>query len=232
MKHHTRLMNRIVRPAAACALVALAAYTLTASGAAVKDRYELAREIANGDAGTPALSGSLVHKPNPNASDTIVPNTPHWSLPPARAGHESPLAKTPRLVKIPVRPTILAPEQPLDTAGETPYPSIQPETPLAWDPFPRPSELSVPAVLSGPDGQRAKLSSNPTAIQSRQAVLVKGALLRDQPAGFLRLRIPDPFGVVDEIRLDLRTMPADDDPPSSPVTPPDPTMPITTSRRR
>ncbi|MDP6634733.1 MAG: hypothetical protein QGG42_07540 [Phycisphaerae bacterium] len=230
MNNSTRLATRLIRPAVACVLTGIvAAWALSAGGAQPKDRYAAARKVYRGDTRMKQIPQSLATKPQPRTVDTIVPNTKHWPLPPAVPGHEAPVAKTRKLRTIHVRSTILA-ERPMETYRTGEYPDLQPAEPLAWVPFPEPSELSTPAVLSGPDEARAKLSNDPTAVQSRLAVLAGHAILRQTPARFLRLNIPDPFGVIDAIRLDVKSMPPDNDPIATPKTPPDPTMPITPRR--
>ena len=232
MNNSIRLLNRLIRPAAACALVGVvAAWAFTAGAAPEEDRYALARRVAKGDTRVMQISESLATKPQPEASDTITPSAPLWFLPPARPGHETPAAKARTLQTIHVRPTILAVEHAMETYRTRQYPDLPPMTPLAWESFPDPSELSVPVPLSGLDGAEAKLSCDPTSKQSRIAVLAGRPLLRAAPAAFLRLNIPDPFGVIDAVKLDIQTMPPDNDPTASPQTPPDPTMPITPRRR-
>jgi hypothetical protein len=226
MNNSTRLLNRLIRPAAACALAGIvAAWALTARGAPSEDRHAKAKRLAKGDTPMMQISGPLASEPQPWPADTVLPKTQQWFLPPARAGHEPPNAKTPRLLAIHVRPTTLAGEYAMETHGVQPYPDLPPMSPLAWVPFPDPSELSVPVTWSGPDGDSAKLSSDPTSGQSRLAVLAGRPLLRGAPAAFLRLAIPDPFGRIDAVKLDIEAMPPDNDPPALPQTPPDPTMP-------
>ena len=229
MNNSIRLLNRLIRPAAACALAGvIATWALTAGGAPKPaDPHAMARKLLKGETRVMQISGSIASKPQSSKSDTITPNTPHWLLPPARPGHEQHLAKAPRLAIIHVRPTILAVEHAAETHHTQPYPDLSPTTPLAWEPFPDPSELSVPTAWSGPDDARATLSTDPTARQSRFAVLTGRPLLRTAPAAFLRLNIPDPFGVTDAIELEIQAMPPDNDPAPLPQTPPDPTMPIT-----
>ena len=228
MNNSSRLLNRFIRPAAARVLVGIVAiWAITAGGAPPEDRYALARKVAKGDIKARQISGSLATEPQPCDSDTITPNRPHWFLPPARPGCETPTAKAPTLAIIHVRPTILAVEYAAETHRDQQYPNLPPKTPLAWESFPVPSELSVPTASSGPDGARARLSSDPTSRQSRVAVLAGRPLLRSEPTPFLRLNIPDPFGVIDAIKLEIDAMPPDNDPAPLPQTPPDPTMPIT-----
>jgi hypothetical protein len=229
MNRPARLLNRLISPAAAWIALGglVVACTLTApTASSAEDRYALARRVAKGDTPMEQISGPLATKPQPAGCDTIITNTPHWFLPPARPGHETPAAKSPALGIINMRSTILAAEHAIEAYGAQPYPDLPPMTPLAWESFPDPSELSIPATFSGPDGQGAKLSNDPTSRQSRLAVLSGGALLRNAPAEFMRLTIPDPFGVIDAVKLDIQIMPPDTEPPPSPKTPPDPTMPI------
>ena len=228
MNNPTGLLNRFIRPAAACALAAvIIARAITAGGAPPTDRYAAARKIAKGDTPMMQIPATLAPKPQPWPSDTIVPNPPHWFLPAARPGHEAPNAKAPRLLGIHIRPTILALEYAMETHGFQRYPDLPPTSPLAWASFPDPSELSVPATLSGPDAGSAKLSSDPTSGQSRIAALDRRPLLRETHAAFLRLTIPNPFALIDAVKLEIEAMPPDDDLPTVPETPPDPTMPIT-----
>ena len=228
MNDSTGFLNRFIRPAAACALAAvIIARAISAGGAPPADRFAKARKIAKGDTRMMQIPATLAPKPQPRPADTIVPNTPNWFLPAARPGHEAPGAKAPRLLGLHIRPTILASEYAMETYGVQRYPDLPPQSPLAWIPFPDPSELSVPVVLSGPDASSAKLSNDPTSGQSRLAVLNGRPLLRQTHAAFLRLTIPDPFALIDAVKLEIEAMPPDNDPPAVPLTPPDPTMPIT-----
>jgi len=228
MNNPTRPLNRLIRPAAACALAGIiAAWALTAGGAPSDDQYAKARKVAKGDARMMQMPGSLASEPQPWLPDTVFPNSRHWFLPTARPGHESPGEKAPKLEAIHIRPTILAAERAIETYGVQPYPDLPPSSPLAWVSFPDPSELSVPITLSGPDGDGAKLSSDPTSSQSRVAVLTGRPPLRQAPAAFRRLVIPDPFALIEPVKFELQSMPPDNDPPTLPKTPPDPTMPIT-----
>ncbi|MDP6543893.1 MAG: hypothetical protein QGH60_07860 [Phycisphaerae bacterium] len=230
MNKATGLLNRLIRPAAMCALAGIiTALTITAGGQPA-DRYAQARKVAKGDTPVMQMPGTLASEPQPWPADTVVPNKQNWSLPTARPGHESPSTKAPRLEAIYVRPTILATEYATETYGVQPYPELPPMSPLAWVSFPNSSELSVPATLSGPDGDGAKLSSDPTSRQSRSAVLTGRPLLRDAPAAFRRLTIPEPFALIEAVKFESQAMPPDSDPPTSPKTPPDPTMPITARR--
>ena len=232
MNDPTGLLNRLIRPTVACALAGIiAAWALTAGGAPSGDQYAKARKVAKGDARMMQIPSSLASEPQPCPSDTVLPNTQHWFLPTARPGYESPSAKAPRLEALHIRPIILAAERAMDTYGVQRYPDLPPMSPLAWAPFPDPSELSVPVTLSGPDGDGAKLSNDPTSGQSRLAVLAGRPPLRQAPAAFLRLVIPDPFALIEPVKIDIDAMPPDNDPPTLPKTPPDPTMPVTARRR-
>ena len=232
MNNSTGLLNRLIRPAAACALAGvITAWAITAGGAPSTDRYAKARKLAKGDTRMMQIPGALAPEPQPWPSDTVLPNTRHWFLPTARPGHEPSNAKAPTLKAIHIRPTILATEYATDTHGIQPYPDLPPMSPLAWVFFPDPSELSVPVTLSGPDADGPKLSNDPTSGQSRLAVLAGRPLLRQGPAAFLRLVIPDPFELIDAVKLDIKAMPPDNDPPTSPQTPPDPTMPASPKKR-
>jgi len=226
MNNSTGPLNRLICPAAACALAGvIAAWAIAAGGAPSADRYAKARKIAKGDTGMMQMPGPLASEPQPCPSDTILHNTQQWFLPTARPGYEPPSAKAPGLKAIHVRPTTLAGERAMETHGVQPYPDLPPTSPLAWARSPDPSELSVPVPLSGLDGDSAKLSSDPTSGQSRLAVLAGRPLLRRAPAPFLRLTIPDPFGLIEAVKLEIEAMPPDNDPPDLPQTPPDPTMP-------
>ncbi|MDP7288157.1 MAG: hypothetical protein QGH94_09210, partial [Phycisphaerae bacterium] len=202
MNNSKRLGARLIHPTAACTLTAviavIAAWTLTAPGAPPEDRYALARKSYRGVVPITPIPKSLADKPEPRGADTITPNTPHWNLPPARPGAEPPSSDKSRLLAIHSRREVLAPEHPVETYADQPYPQLHPTTALAWSPFPKSSELSVPPVLSGPDGL---ISSDPTAVQSHQAVLAGRAILRQTPVRFLRLNIPDPFGLVDAVKM-------------------------------
>ena len=232
MNDSTGLLNRFIRPAAALAMGGvIIAWAIAAGGAPPTDRHAAAREIAKGNTRMMKIPATLAPKPQPCPADTIVPNMPHWFLPTARPGHEAPGAKAPRLMGLHIRPTILADEYATETYGVQQYPDLPPTLPLAWASFPDPSELSVPVAWSGPDGDSAKLSSDPTSGQSRIAVLDGRPLLRQTHAAFLRLTIPDPFGLIDAVKLEIEAMPPDNDLPTVPKTPPDPTMPITSRKR-
>jgi len=230
MNNPTGISHRLIRTTAALALTGIiTAWAINAGGAPFADRYAIARKVARGDARMMPMTGSLAPEPQPWPSDTILPNTKHWFLPTARAGHESPNAntKTSRLKPIHMRQTILATEYATDTHGVQPYPDLPPMSPLVWASFPDPSELSVPIILSGPDGDDAKLSSDPTSVQSRFSALAEQPPLRQKHVAFLRLTIPDPFALVEAVKFEPHAMPPDNDPPALPKTPPDPTMPIT-----
>ena len=227
MNNSTGLLNRLIRTAAACALAGIiAVWAITARGAPSSDRYTKARKVAKGDTPMMRMPGVLASEPQPWPSDTVLPNTRHWFLPTARPGLEPSNAKVPTLETIHVRPTILADEYATETYGVQPYPDLPPTSPLAWASSHNPSELSVPVTLSGPDGDIAKLSNDPTSGQSRLAVLDGRPLLRQAPAAFLRLTIPDPFALIEAVKFEIEAMPPDNDPPALPPTPPDPTMPI------
>jgi len=228
MNNPTGLLNRLIRPAAAWTLAAIvAAWALTAGGAPPADQYAKARKVAKGDTPVMQMPGSLAPEAQPWLSDTILPNAQHWFLPTARPGHEAPNAKAHRLKALNIRPTILAAEYAVETHGVQPFPDLPPTSPLAWTDFPDPSELSVPITLSDPDAGGAKFSNDPTSGQSRLAVLAVHAPLRQAPAAFLRLVIPDPFALIEAVKFKPQAMPPDDDPPSLPKTPADLTMPIT-----
>lgn len=228
MNNPTGLLNRLIRPAAAWALPGvIAAWALAAGGVPPGDQFAKARKVARGDTPVMQMPGSLASEPQPWRSDTVLPNSQHWFLPTARPGHESPNAKAPKLKALNIRPTTLAAEYAMETHGVQPFPDLPPTSPLAWADFPDPSELSVPITLSDPDAGGAKLSNDPTSGQSRLTVLAVHPPLRQAPAAFLRLVIPDPFALVEAVRLGPQAMPPDNDPPSLPETPPDPTMPVT-----
>ena len=228
MNNPTGLPNRLIRPTAEWALAGvIAALALTAGGVPSKDPFAKARKVAKGDTPVMQMPGSLASEPQPWLPDTVFPNTQHWFLPTARPGHEAPNAKAPRLKALNIPPTILAAEYAVETHGIQPFPDLPPTSPLAWADFPDPSELSVPIILSGPDAGGAKLSNDPTSGQSHLAVLAVHPPLRQAPAAFLRLVIPEPFALIEAVKFELQTMPPDNDPPSLPKTPPDPTMPIT-----
>ncbi|MBT3200372.1 MAG: hypothetical protein HN350_10695 [Phycisphaerales bacterium] len=218
----------MTRPAVACVLLGLlAAWTLTALGAE-DERYALARKVYKGNAPIAKISGPLATVPNKETASTITPNTPIWFLPAARPGPETPVAKTGRLKTVHVRPTILAREYAFGDYQDQLYPELRPETPLAQEHSPDSSELSVPPVLAGPVRQDANRSSDPTSVQSRLAVLLGRPILRQTPAAFLRLDIPTPFGLTDAIKLPPAEMPTDNDPPTTPKKPTEPTLPIKT----
>ena len=226
MNDSTGLLNRLIRPAAALTLGGvIIAWTIIAGGASPADRHAKARKVAKGDTGVMPMPGPLASEPQLYPSDAILPNTRQWFLPAARPGYEPPNVKPPRLEVIHMRPTTLAGEYAMEARGAQPYPELPPMSPLAWAPSTDPSELSVPVPLSGRDGGGAKLSNDPTSAQSRLAVLTGRPVLRQAPAPFLRLTIPDPFGLIDAVKLKIRAMPPDNDPPDLPQTPPDPTMP-------
>jgi len=233
MKNTARVKHRLIRPAAACApAVAIAALTLLAIGAAPADRFVLARKAYRGaKSAVVRIPKPMVDKPLPETSDTITPNTPLWNLPPARPGAEAPSSDKPRLASVYVRSSVLIRERPIGAYQRPQYPDLQPQTALAWSIFPSSSELSVPAVLSSPDRSGAAPAGDPTAVQSRNSVLVTGPILRQSPVRFLRLDIPDPFAQTDAVKLDVDKMPPDNDPPTTPRTPADPTMPIAPQRR-
>lgn len=226
MNDSTGLLNRLIRPATAGALGAIIiAWAITTGGAPPADQYAKARKVAQSDTPMMQMPGSLAPEPQPCPSDTILPNTRQWFLPAARPGYEPPSAKVPRIEAIHMRPTTLAGEYAMEAHGAQPYPELPPMSPLVWAPSTDSSELSVPVPLSGLDGGDAKLSSDPTSGQSRLAVLVGRPLLRRAPAPFLRLTIPDPFGLIDAVKFKIGAMPPDNGPPDLPQTPPDPTMP-------
>jgi len=228
MNKPARLLAKLVRLAAPCAAMAmLALWTLNAPGAAPEDRNALARKSFRGDAATAPIPKPLAAKPLVRESDTITPNTPIWNLPVARPGHDAPKKGTPRLAAMHGRATTVARERPAMAYAELIYPELQPTTALAWSPKPNSNELSVPGKMSGPD--RA-MSGDPTAVQSHEAILVGRPILRQAPVEFLRLNIPQPFALVDPIRMSAEAMPADNDPPAMPQTPADPTMPVSPRR--
>jgi hypothetical protein len=229
MKKLTRLVNMLIPPAAACAAIAvLATWTLNAPAADPEDRQSLAGKSYRGaEPTTPQIPKAMADNPHPAKSTTITPNTPQWNLPLARPGAEKPAGDAPRLTAIRMRATSIGSEGLAGTYATGPYPRLGATTPLAWSAEPASNELSVPATMSGPD---AAMSNDPTAIQSRNAVLIGRPILRTAPAEFRRLNIPDPFGLVEPIKLGASGMPADTDPPTTPPTPADPTMPV--ARRR
>ena len=229
MKKLTRLVNKLIPPAAACAAVAvLATWALNAPAADSDQRRALAAKSFKGaEPTTPQIPKPMAEKPHPAKSSTITPNTPQWNLPLARPGAEKPAGSAPRLSAIRMRATSIGSEGLAGTYATDPYPRLLATTPLARSAEPASNELSVPAVMSGPD---AAMSNDPTAIQSRNSVLAGRPILRTAPAEFRRLNIPDPFGLVEAIRLSAAGMPADNEPPTTPPTPADPTMPA--ARRR
>lgn len=100
-----------------------------------------------------------------------------------------------------------------------------PSGPKAYVASPNPDTPPPLPVLARQQTEVIAVTTDPTVDRSRQAALVVVSVLRDQPAPFLRLTIPDPF---EHIRLvQLRMPPPDADEPASPTSrPPVPAMPV------
>jgi hypothetical protein len=166
---------------------------------------------------------------------------------PLAAGVTAPLAcPLAALVPAPV-PSLLPPVEmpqgprlPPSRLGVPDRPVAGPPPP-AWqaDPPPPPRLPALPpARVGSPDPAcppllwggaryrpgRPSPTSDPVLDLSRQAALAARPPLRESPAPFLRLTIPDPFESVAAVRL--REPPPDDDPPASAVElPPGPVLP-------
>ena len=75
----------------------------------------------------------------------------------------------------------------------------------------------------GADRAPADVLTDPTLGESRRSSLAVAPKLRQTAAPFVELTIPDPFEVVNAIRM--RNQPPDTDPPASPSAPPAPKLP-------
>jgi len=157
------------------------------------------------------LPDPLYTAPQPWESDTLLPPSRPEYLPRVRIGEESRRGDTAKHMPMHPRPAVVLPEQARKSDASQPYPFLEQSSGPVHEDSPDPEQLFIPARLAGPDAGRPRISTDPTGDQSRQAALAAVPRLRQKPASFARLTIPDPFAVTEP--LALHTTPPDNDPP-------------------
>ena len=163
-------------------------------------------------------------EPLPWPDSTLVPPPQRPYLPPARGGDIRRRGEAARQKPLRLRPVTDLP--PLAVALDSIRPRISPPSAPAVRVAP-PGRTGLAALwrLTGPDGDRARLSTDPTLAQSAQAAVTAVPQLRTTPAPFARLKIPNPFELSEDVRL--QSAPPDDEPPAAPAkAPPAPKLPV------
>lgn len=175
------------------------------------------------------LPGPFATAPQPWPSNTLMPPARLSYLRPARIGEKPRRGDAARQKPIRLRPLPDLPELAWESDSSRPYPALPPSSPPAYAASPDPARLSSPRDRTGPDPDRPGLSSDPTLAQSHRAALSAAPELRQKPAPFQRLVIPNPFELAEA--LELHSPPSDDDPPAGPEgPPPGPTLPVPAKR--
>jgi len=204
------VLRSAARGIACCAVCTAAALIITAayrtSAAAPRTKAPAAA-----DAGA-VLPDPLDPVPQPWPSDTLLPPSPTEYLPSVRIGEESRRGDAETRRPIRLRPVAVLPERARKSDASQPYPLLEPSSGPAGADSPDPEQLFMPPGLTRPDQGRPRLSTDPTRDQSRLAVLTAVPRLRQKPAPFARLTIPDPFALTEPIAL--HTTPPDNDPPT------------------
>jgi hypothetical protein len=151
-----------------------------------------------------------------------LPNLPMAPIDTPTTGHLLAPANS-RVVRI--RPALDVP--PLAMGDKAPLPLLPAFLPGPKARVETPNPLAVPPLITSGRPPEALLPFvDPTEEASRQAALVGIALLRNQPAPFLRLTIPDPFENLKAVRL--RSAPVEPIEPAAPIgRPPLPPMQVT-----
>jgi hypothetical protein len=155
------------------------------------------------DTGGKSLAKMLTPASPPAMPASAPPRPRERKLPAFLDAPEPPLADAasnpPRLALPPikdVRPTALPERVPPDLGGSTAELPPRPETPVGSLTRIPAADLSKPAPLPAlgqkPVPDRAPLA-DPTAEFTAKSVISPGLPLRTEPAGFVRINLPDPF---------------------------------------
>lgn len=190
-----------------------------------------------------ALAGNVAAQ-GPTAPPAAIAFPPLGSLAVPLAWSTDPAGAVPPRVQLPgaplrasgwagetaaLRPLVrqVARDQPSLAWELGPYPAwpyLMPATPPAFAPVPDPGRLVAPWRPQEPDGDRAVVAADPVLQPARQATLAGVPELKQKPAPFVKMNLPNPF----ETTAAIRTKPlADADPPAaSSELPPKPYLPV------
>jgi len=154
-------------------------------------------------------------------ADTVIPGKS--CLPPAVTGTPR-RAEAARQQPLKPRPNadLLAP--PWLCGGEARRPVLAPATDLVFAPSRDASQVSQDWRENSPDPDRPDAASDPAQAQAGKRTLATKPELRQKPAPFLRLAIPDPQGAA--AGVSLQKTPPDSDPPAAAGAPPRPQLPV------
>jgi len=166
-----------------------------------------ATELAQGAEKMPPLE-PLARDAQPWPNSLLVPAPLPPSLPPAVISREPWAADASRQKRLRPRPATDLPSPGWNSGLTLPAPWLTPSRPLARAASPDAALLQGPWRETGPDPDGADAASDPTRHQSQGLATSAKPDLRDRPAPFVRLTIPDPFEAIEALRF---TRPASDD---------------------
>jgi hypothetical protein len=150
---------------------------------------------------------------HPWTSAALLPQLSRSHLPPATAGGETRPGEAAWQRPMRLRPTADRPEVAWRAELFPQAPWLVPSAPPVYVASPNAGRAAAAWREVGSDAARPEPDTDPTRDQVQARTLAPPAELRQKPAPFVRLAIPDPFENVTAVRLDQP--PVDADPPAA-----------------
>jgi hypothetical protein len=137
----------------------------------------------------------------PWTSAALLPQLSRSHLPPATAGGETRPGAAARQQPMRLRPTADRPEVAWQAEFFPRAPWLVPSAPPVYAASPDAARTAAAWREVGPDAARPEPNTDPTWDQVQARTLATPAELRQKPAPFVRLAIPDPFENIAALRL-------------------------------